>query len=340
MVSAAAEERTDAEQASTSPLERCTEPFFQLGDTVTARIIWANEKGARAELLQDRRLVGYIPVREMPYVVRKDVAEDTGHWSKDACLPVGLVREYEVVAVPDEMEYHGRGPMLSARRIDLNLLWRRADQILQTCLADKEVVRMKITEANTGGLLTTLESLPAFIPYSHVPKPFGSKLTSEEMAREYKDKEVIVSVAEVVPLHRKLMLSVTLGEHNLQLRSLEVGALVWGTVRRIEPFGLFLGLDKLKMSALLHISNMSRAHVADPADTFAIGERVRAIVVGMNPDGTRVSISTAELEPEDGDMLVDKEKVYAAADEQAKLFRDHLNQVEEEGAQEGESLEW
>lgn len=38
--------------------ERCTEPFFQLGDTVAARIIWANERGARAELLRETRLVG------------------------------------------------------------------------------------------------------------------------------------------------------------------------------------------------------------------------------------------------------------------------------------------
>ena len=36
-----------------------------------------------------------------------------------------------MVAIPDDMEYHGRGPMLSARRIDLNLLWRRAQQLLE-----------------------------------------------------------------------------------------------------------------------------------------------------------------------------------------------------------------
>ena len=46
--------------------------------------------------------------------------------------------------------------------------------------------------------------------------------------------------------------------------SCQVGALVWGSVRRIERFGLFLGLDNLRMSGLLHISNMSRAHVHDP----------------------------------------------------------------------------
>jgi len=35
---------------------------------------------------------------------------------------------------------------------------------------DCEVLRVRISSANTGGLLTTVESLPAFIPYSHVVK--------------------------------------------------------------------------------------------------------------------------------------------------------------------------
>ncbi len=32
------------------------------------------------------------------------------------------------------------------------------------------MLRVRISSANTGGLLTTVESLPAFIPYSHVVK--------------------------------------------------------------------------------------------------------------------------------------------------------------------------
>jgi len=53
--------KNDGRLRRTRPLgakERCTDPFFQLGDTVTARIIWSNAKGARAELVQDKRLVG------------------------------------------------------------------------------------------------------------------------------------------------------------------------------------------------------------------------------------------------------------------------------------------
>ena len=44
----------------------------------------------------------------------------------------------------------------------------------------------------------------------------------QEMSAEYKGKEVVASVAEVVPLHRKLMLSIINGEQNLELRKLHV----------------------------------------------------------------------------------------------------------------------
>ena len=39
----------------------------------------------------------YLPVREMPYIVRKcaGASSESGHWTAGPCLPVGLVREYE-----------------------------------------------------------------------------------------------------------------------------------------------------------------------------------------------------------------------------------------------------
>ena len=44
----------------------------------------------------------------------------------------------------------------------------------------------------------------------------------QEMCEAYKGKEVGASVAEVMPLHRKLMLSITNGEQSLELRKLHV----------------------------------------------------------------------------------------------------------------------
>ena len=42
---------------------------------------------------------------------------------------------------------------------------------------------------------------------------------------------------------------------------LQVGSLVSGTVRRIEHFGVFVGINNTRVSGLLHISNVSRQHV-------------------------------------------------------------------------------
>ena len=52
------------------------------------------------------------------------------------------------------------------------ILFPQGGMLCLQCLPrqDREVVRVRIADANSGGLLTTCESLPAFIPYSHVPK--------------------------------------------------------------------------------------------------------------------------------------------------------------------------
>lgn len=36
---------------------------------------------------------------------------------------------------------------------------------------------------------------------------------------------------------------------------------MWGTVRRVEDFGAFVGFDDTRASGLVHISNISRQHV-------------------------------------------------------------------------------
>ncbi len=36
---------------------------------------------------------------------------------------------------------------------------------------------------------------------------------------------------------------------------------MWGTVRRVEPYGVFVGIDGTRLSGLLHISCISRSHI-------------------------------------------------------------------------------
>ena len=45
---------------------------------------------------------------------------------------------------------------------------------------------------------------------------------------------------------------------------------------------------------------------ASAQDVLSVGEHVRCVVLGMEDDFSRISLSTAELEEHDGDMKRDK----------------------------------
>ena len=76
-----------------------------------------------------------------------------------------------------------------------------------------------------------------------------------------KGKKVDVTVIEVDPAFRKIVLSMGRADQYKQLKAIHLGALMWGEVRRIEEFGCFVGLDGTRISRLLHVSNISRARV-------------------------------------------------------------------------------
>lgn len=50
-----------------------------------------------------------------------------------------------------------------------------------------------------------------------------------------------------------------------------------------------------------------------------MGDRVCAVVISMEENFQRISISTADLEETAGDMLVDKEKVYEHAPQAVRM---------------------
>ena len=140
----------------------------------------------------------------------------------------------------------------------------------------------------------------------------------------------------------KLVLSMVRATQARALASIQLGALVWGTVRKVEAYGAFIGIDDTRESALLHVSNISRTRVPEVGTVLSLGDRVRAIVVGLDEasagDGKarRISLSTAELEAEDGDMLEDPQAVFDGAEAQAAHFRAHVARLAAEAAAGGE----
>ena len=76
-----------------------------------------------------------------------------------------------------------------------------------------------------------------------------------------------------------------------------VGAVITGKVARMTDFGAFVELAP-GVDALLHVSQISRAHVDKPADVLAIGQEITAKIVDLNVEDKKISLSMKALEPE------------------------------------------
>ncbi len=75
-----------------------------------------------------------------------------------------------------------------------------------------------------------------------------------------------------------------------------VGTDVTGKVARMTDFGAFVELLP-GVDALLHVSQISRAHIEKPSDVLSVGQEITAKVVELNEAEKKISLSMKVLEP-------------------------------------------
>jgi small subunit ribosomal protein S1 len=102
-----------------------------------------------------------------------------------------------------------------------------------------------------------------------------------------------------------------------------LGQLVEGTVTRVQPYGAFVSLDDGGV-ALLHISQITHERLLKVEQIFEPGNRVTALVLKVDVDAGRMSLSTKKLEVQPGDFFRDPELVYSTAEDMAAAFRERL----------------
>ena len=98
----------------------------------------------------------------------------------------------------------------------------------------------------------------------------------------------------------KIALSLKFPESNPWANASEkyaVGADVTGKVARMTDFGAFVELAP-GVDALLHVSQISKAHVEKPSDVLSVGQEIVARVVDLNEAEKKISLSMKALEPE------------------------------------------
>ncbi|KAJ0025436.1 hypothetical protein Pint_07867 [Pistacia integerrima] len=223
-------------------------------------------------------------------------------------------------------------PLLSTRRLFRKLAWHRVRQIKQL----NEPIEVKITEWNTGGLLTRIEGLRAFLPkaellnrvnsFTELKENVGRRINVQitrinEATNDLilSEREAWVSFSAAFPLLFLLLLF----DAMLHLKE---GTLLDGTVKKIFPYGAQIRIGDTNRSGLLHVSNISCTRVTSVSDLLKEDEKVKVLVVkSMFPD--KIALSIADLESEPGLFISNKERVFSEAEEMAKKYQQKLPAV-------------
>jgi small subunit ribosomal protein S1 len=165
-----------------------------------------------------------------------------------------------------------------------------------------------------------LEGLRGFIP--------RSQLQEGENHEALVGKTLGVTFLEVNPDTRKLVLSEKKAATAARFAELEVGQLVEGVVVSVKPYGFFVDLGGI--SGLLHQSSISGGQLRELREVFDQGDRVRALITDLDPGRGRIALNTALLEGQPGELLIEKEKVMAEAEQRATRARSLLRQQEQQ----------
>jgi small subunit ribosomal protein S1 len=87
------------------------------------------------------------------------------------------------------------------------------------------------------------------------------------------------------------------------------GAVVEGRVRNLTDFGAFIEIED-GIDGLVHVSNLSwTKRIKHPSEVLKKGEKVKAVVLGVEPENRRLSLGIKQLQPDVWDTFFDQHRV-------------------------------
>jgi len=283
---------------------------FKPGDVVNGTVFALETKGAMIDI--GAKTAAFMPLQEVS-INRVEHLSDV--------LEPGEVREFFILSEENE-----DGQLtLSVRRIEYQRAWERVRQLQK----EDATIYSEVFATNRGGALVRVEGLRGFIPGSHI----STRKAKEELVADF----LPLKFLEVDEERNRLVLSHRRALVERKMNRLEVGEVVLGTVRGIKPYGAFIDIGGV--SGLLHISEISHEHIETPHTVLNVNDQMKVMIIDLDAERGRISLSTKALEPEPGDMLSDPQKVFDKAEEMAARYKQMLLEQAEDNEPMGVTLD-
>ncbi len=193
---------------------------------------------------------------------------------------------------------------------ELELSFRYAGQEkawvdLKESLESKKSLKVKIVEANKGGLLVKYRQIPGFLPVSQLaPENYpringGDKGRILEKLRSFIGKEFTVRLMTLDQNEDKIIFSEKEAWNEKQqdiISKYKIGTEVEGTITAITDFGVFISFGE-NLEGLIHISELAWQRIDDPADLYKVGDSIKAEVINLNDSKIFLSAKNLIADP-------------------------------------------
>lgn len=180
-----------------------------------------------------------------------------------------------------------------------------------------EILQVKVTGANQGGLMVDVLGLKGFLPISqlapdNIPKSFETdRLKATEEMKEMISKELSVKIINVNPRSNKLIVSERESSSGQNIKELlanyEAGQIVDGVVSGVADFGIFIRFaDNPEIEGLVHISEIDHRLIDNPKEIVKLNEPVKVKIIDIREG--RVFLSLKALKQDPWENIADKVK--------------------------------
>ncbi|MEC9094453.1 MAG: S1 RNA-binding domain-containing protein, partial [Planctomycetota bacterium] len=153
------------------------------------------------------------------------------------------------------------------------------------------LVEVRVTGSNTGGLECVLNNIRGFIPASQID------ISRVDNLGEFVNQTMECVVTEAnkkkknLVLSRRAILEKELKERKQEiLEQFEVGSVVEGKISKLREFGAFVNIGS-GVEGLIHISKCSWHHIKHPNEVFEDGQEVSVRIERINKETGKIQLS-------------------------------------------------
>ncbi len=218
----------------------------------------------------------------------------------------------EILNVGDEIDVKVLKFDNEKERVSLGLKQLKADPwdaVSGEFTVGKKVKGKVVSLTDYGAFVELAEGIEGLI---HVSEMSWTKRVKHPSQMLKVGDEVDVQVLEIDGTNRRISLGMKQLEANpwVELKeSYPPGTIIEGEVKSITDFGVFIGVDE-GIDGMVHISDFSwTKRINHPSEMFKKGDKVRAVVLGVDIENERFSLGLKQLEADPWSNIEDKYKI-------------------------------